>query len=292
LKEEVVVREAKPEDKEAVLEFCQKTWEWGDYIPEVWDKWIKDPNGKTFVGLIDGKPVGNTNVTILKEGEAWLRGARTHPEYRRRGVNKAITIKCLEFAAEKGAKIARLVTDSTNLPAQKALEKLEFKPVAKFIEWENERIEAKPYKFSKLAKKEDLDRIWSYLENSECFRRCHGLYIKLYTWISLDRKTLEEFIVSDRCIKAEVGGEILGLTLFDDEVSREWRENSIQICYIDGNFESAVDMLKFLITICKERGIKKIYAFSCDYTPIVRAFERLGFKREEHEEIVYEKNLG
>lgn len=291
MNEKIVVREAKPEDKEAVLSFCRKTWDWGDYIPEVWDKWIKDPAGKIFVGVVDGKPVGITNVTIVKEGEAWLRGARTHPDYRRRGVITAITYKCLEFAAERGAKVARLVTESTNIPAQKALEKLGFKPVARFVWWETESFEAEPSKSSSFAKIDDLERIWNYLEKSECFRRCHHLYTKLYTWISLDEETLRSFIEAGKCIKAETKNEILGLTLIDDEVSREWRENSIQICYIDGEFEAVVDMLRFLESLCKKKGIEKIYAVSSDWPPAVRAFENLGFKRDESEEIVYEKSL-
>jgi len=209
---EIVVRKAKPEDKEAVLSFCQKTWEWGDYIPKVWDRWIKDPAGKIFVGIIDGKPVGITNVIIVKEWEAWLRGARTHPDYRR---------------------------------------------------------------------KRDLEQIWEYLEKSKCFRRCHGLYAKLYIWVSLEKETLRSFIEDNKCIKAEINGDILGLTLIDDEVSREWQESSIQVCYIDGNFEAVAIMSKFLKKFCKEKEVKKIYTVSSDHPTIIRVFEHLGFKREE-----------
>jgi len=170
------------------------------------------------------------------------------------------------------------------------LEKLGFKLVATFLEWENENLEAEVSSFSSWAENEDLDKIWFYLQTSECFKKSHGLYTKLFTWISLDKKEIKRFVENKGCIKAELNGEILGLTLIDDETSRAWRENSIQICYIDGNFESAVDMLKFLKTFCKESGIKKVYAFSCNHQPVVRAFEQLGFKKEDTE-IVYEKIL-
>jgi len=76
----------------------------------------------------------------------------------------AITKKCLEFAAEKGAKKARLVTGSTNVPAQKVLEKLGFKSVATFLEWECENFEAEKSKFSSWAENSDLDKIWLYLQ--------------------------------------------------------------------------------------------------------------------------------
>ncbi len=35
---------AKPSDKEKILDFCKNTFSWGDYIPEVWDFWIKEGN--------------------------------------------------------------------------------------------------------------------------------------------------------------------------------------------------------------------------------------------------------
>jgi len=129
------------------------------------------------------------------------------------------------------------------------------------------------------------------MQNSECFRKSHGLYTKLFTWISLDKREVKCFLERKNCIKAELDGKILGLTLIDDEVSRAWRENSIQICYIDGNLESAVDMLRFLKAYCVKRGIEKIYAFSCDYQPVICAFEKLGFKRDNSAEIIYEKVL-
>jgi len=48
-------------------------------------------------------------------------------------------------------------------------------------------------------------------------------------------------------------------------------------------------MLKFLRNYCAEKGIKKIYASSCDYQSAVHTFEKLGFKKDESAEIIYDK---
>ena len=64
------VRPARSEDREAVLAFCQQTWEWGDYIEYVWDEWLNNPQGKLFVATKDGQPVAVANMRMLNKTEA------------------------------------------------------------------------------------------------------------------------------------------------------------------------------------------------------------------------------
>ncbi|HXX77929.1 MAG TPA: hypothetical protein VEI53_05530, partial [Ktedonobacteraceae bacterium] len=68
------VRPARPEDRDAVLAFCQQTWDWGDYVEHVWDEWLNNPQGTLLVATIDGQPIGVTNIRMLNETEAWFEG--------------------------------------------------------------------------------------------------------------------------------------------------------------------------------------------------------------------------
>ena len=70
------VRPARPEDREAVLAFCQQTWEWGDYLEYVWDEWLNNSQGKLFVATKDGQPVAVANMRMLNKTEAWFEGMR------------------------------------------------------------------------------------------------------------------------------------------------------------------------------------------------------------------------
>ncbi|MEM3874064.1 MAG: GNAT family N-acetyltransferase [Candidatus Bathyarchaeia archaeon] len=286
------VREAREDDREAVFEFCRHTWSWGDYIPHVWDKWLKEPNGKVFVATLDGVPIGIQHITIDKPGEAWLSGARTAPQYRRMGVATAITEKCLEYARSMGVKVARLVTESNNVAALAAVKKMGFKPVAEFVEMTLEKFSGGDSVASSWTGLNQLDNVWSYLQSSEVYRRAAGLYTVLYHWYTLDRRDLERFIGQGKAITySGENGAVEGLILVDDAVSREWRENSIQTCYIDGDFEAALDMAKFLLGYCQTKGIKKVYGFTCNHKPITDALEKLGFKKPETKAIVFEKRL-
>lgn len=233
MKRRIFVRKAYVSDREVVFRFCEKTWSWGDYVPKVWDRWLKEKNGGVFVATIDGMPVGISHLNVDKPGEVWLSAARTDPNYRRMGVATAITRKCLEYAKKKEAKVARLVTGSNNKAAQAVVKKLGFKSVAEFVEMVTNNVTDERSKKSRFAEKDETEEIWSYLQNSKTFRSAAGLYTVLFHWFSLEKAALKRFVEEQKAIVHEnEKGELNGLTLFDDATAREWHEDTIQTCYV------------------------------------------------------------
>lgn len=288
----IYVGKARSSDRKAVFKFCEKTWSWGDYIPRVWDRWLKEKNGRVFVATINGVPVGISHLSIDKPHEVWLGGARTDPNYRRMGVATAITKKCLEYAKRKGAKVARLVTESNNIAAQALLRKLEFKPIAEFVEMTTEKVVEEKSRNSRWAEKNETEAIWNFLQPSETYRKAAGLYTILFHWFSLEKQDLKRFVKQQKTIVHEnKKDEVNGLTLIDDTTSREWQENTMQTCYIDGDHDAVFDMIKILKNHCCGLGVKKIYGFTCNRKPITRALEELGFRLLDSIEIVYEKRI-
>ena len=236
LKKSICVRRARSSDKEAVFKFCQKTWSWGDYIPKVWDKWLKEKNGGVFVATINSVPVGISHLSIDKPYEVWLSGARTDPNYRRIGVATAITKKCLKYAKKKGARVARLATESDNVAAKAVLQKLGFKPIVEFVEMITENMKEERSKKSGWAEECETGALWNYVKNSETYVNSAGLYTVLFHWFSLEKEDLKRFVGERKAIvHRNEKGEVNGLTLIDDATAREWHGNSIQTCYIDGD---------------------------------------------------------
>jgi GNAT superfamily N-acetyltransferase len=270
------VRKARASDREAVFKFCKKTWSWGDYIPKVWDKWLKEKN----------------HLSVDKPHEVWLSGARTDPNYRRMGVATTITKKCLDYAKRKGAKVARLTTESDNTAAQAVIKKLGFKPTAEFAEMTTNKIARETSKNSKWAEKTDTNAIWDYLQTSETYHKASCLYTALFHWFSLEKQDLKRFIEQRKTIlHLSETNKIDGIMLIDDITAQEWHKNTIQTCYIDGDSTAVLDMIKFLKSYCHALGIKKIYGFTCSHKPITTALEKLGFEWQETTEIVYEKKI-
>ncbi|MDH7478246.1 MAG: hypothetical protein QHH17_07690, partial [Candidatus Bathyarchaeota archaeon] len=191
------------------------------------------------------------------------------------------------------AKVARLVTGSGNVAARTLVQKLEFKQIAEFVEMKTEKITKEDSTNSKWAEEKETEAVWSYLQNSEAYRTAAGLYTVLFHWFSLEKHDLEQFVKERKAIlHRNDEGKIDGLTLIDDATSREWRKNTIQTCYIDGNSEAVTDMMiKFLKSYCHATKIKRIYGFTCNYKPITTALERLGFEPPDTTEIVYEKRI-
>src|SRR5579864_1207376 len=97
------VRRAREEDREAVLAFCQQTWEWGDYIDRVWETWLNDEQGALLVALKEGQPVGVANIRMLNAQEAWMEGMRVDPAYRQQGIASALFDAQIAEARQRGA---------------------------------------------------------------------------------------------------------------------------------------------------------------------------------------------
>ncbi|RME32959.1 MAG: AI-2E family transporter, partial [Thermoflexia bacterium] len=52
-----VLRPACPEDRSGMEAVCGTIWDGEDYIPEVWDEWLADPDGELTVAELDGRVV-------------------------------------------------------------------------------------------------------------------------------------------------------------------------------------------------------------------------------------------
>ena len=69
------------------------------------------------------------------------------------------------------------------------------------------------------------------------------------------------------------------------------RKAAFRYAILTETLKQSLSCQNSLKKFCKEKEVKKIYTVSSDHPTIIRIFEHLGFKREEVEEIVYEKIL-
>ncbi|MCL4395521.1 MAG: GNAT family N-acetyltransferase [Chloroflexi bacterium] len=138
MRPKIDVRTARVEDKPAIVEFCRNTFSWGDYIPEVWDAWLTDRDGRLLIGVVGGLPAGVLHIAFIGDDVAWLEGMRVHPAKRRSGVATTLSASALDVARENGCRLARLATSVKNKAAQMMLQAAGYAPVATFGEWSAE----------------------------------------------------------------------------------------------------------------------------------------------------------
>ena len=165
---DLVVREARPGDADAVAAFTRDTWgdRSPDYIPRVFAEWAAsdDPDRGTFVAVlpptavdataIDGREREETLVTgggdgasadgdreavvgcvqgvLLSEWEAWAQGIRVDPAARGRGVGTALATAALEWARERGATVCRNMVFSWNVMGLGQSRAVGFEPATEF----------------------------------------------------------------------------------------------------------------------------------------------------------------
>ena len=238
---QIEIRAARAEDRDAVLAFCTQTWEWGDYIEYVWDEWLHDPNGVLFVATSDGQPVGIGHMRMLTPTEAWLEGMRVDPAYRRQGLAGAINNEMMVEAMRRGAKVARLITESTNSNSIRLLERGLMRQVGAYAPFK-----AMPFTTSSkrlygleaptLATAADLNDIIDYLNVSNIFPAAGGLYYEGFTAYSITQEMLETKIAAHDVYLLRRWDRLDGLAIAQPREGHQGKH--LFIGYIDGTTES------------------------------------------------------
>lgn len=129
----VTIRPGRPEDLAAVREFTTDTFDWGDYVPDVYLDWLTEPNAIVMVAADQSdSPVALGRVAMLSNQEAWFSAARVRPDHRRQGIGSMINDHGVEWARGRGAQVMRLATEDNNTAARRQVEQLGYRPVARF----------------------------------------------------------------------------------------------------------------------------------------------------------------
>jgi len=269
------VRPARPEDREAVLAFCQQTWEWGDYLEYVWDEWLNNPQGKLFVATIDGQPVGVTNIRMLNKTEAWFEGMRIDPTFRQQGIASALFNAQLAEAKQRGAATIRLITESTNTASIHLLERRAMNRIGSYAMY-RAVVAAIPAKSSYaleipvLATSADLDDIIDYLNTSNIFPAIGGLYYQGFTAYTVTSDLLLEKITAQQLYILRRWDRLDGLVIAEQRSGHQGEH--LFIGYIDGTTESISMIAYAMRRFLPDFGLENIIAHVPDLMMVRDAF--------------------
>src|SRR5919108_956510 len=110
-------RQAEQSDKNNVLRFCTSTFEWGDYIEQVWDMWYSDPNGYLMVVEEDNGVIAAVSHAYVcpNRNRVWLEGIRVNPYFRRRSIGTELIKKMVDYGKEQGAEEAAAIVSVNNM---------------------------------------------------------------------------------------------------------------------------------------------------------------------------------
>jgi len=198
------VRRASLRDKPALAALCRAAVGPDDYLLEYLDQLIL--HAVTFVALDDDRLVGCTTYHDLPDGSAWLSAARTHPEFQRKGVARAL-IRAVESLAQRSGRTAlRLWTEVTNEAAIATFQATGFREVARFGRRTARAAATEPPKLEPFSANEDL---WSSVDASPILKASNG-YVGLdYGFVRMDRGMVHRLANLGRIVGWAENGMIL-----------------------------------------------------------------------------------
>lgn len=291
----IEVRQARPEDREAVLTFCHDTWEWSSYIEHAWHEWLTDPNGCLFVATVDGHLAGVEHVSMVTKTDAWLEGLHVDPQFRQQGVARALNDAALLEAMQRGAQYVRLLIRYDNLRSQEIVTRTYFRHVGAFtlfhappltVDLERHRAQDKP----RLATLDDLDMIIDFLNASNIFPLVGGLYYARFKAYPITVELLEEKISAQQVSILYRWERLDGLAIA--EVCNLDGATRFSVGYIDGTAIEPISLLAYdLRRRLNNLGLERLCVCAPDLVLIRDAFTGVDYEWDAKTFYVYERGL-
>jgi GNAT superfamily N-acetyltransferase len=291
---EIEIRQAQPTDRAAVLAFCEQTWEWGDYIDDVWEKWQEDPSGLLLVALSANQPVGIVHIQMLNATEAWLEGMRVNPTYRRQGIARQLHLEAMAEAMRRGATTARLLTASDNTASIHLIEQLHFQRVGAFETSTATSLTRIPEHNTgldqlTLATPADLDEIIDYLNVSNTFPATGGLYYAGFIGYSISDMLLREKAEAGQIYLLRRWERLDGLAIAEQRTV--YGQKHLFIGYIDGTTES-VSLIAYTLRLkLSEMALGEVRTNVPDLMMLHDAFAGAEYEWDGHTFYTYERSL-
>ena len=276
---EAKVRPARASDRAPLMSFIKDIWGGHDYIPYVWDAWLRDRSSKMFVAEVDGVPVGMSRVGFLGDGSAWLQGVRIHPAFRRKGLATMLGENSMKVACERGVKIFRLTTSSRNFASRRQAAKMNFNELARFSVYSPPRRFRPARHGVERVTGAEAKEAQSLINRSKESRLGGGLYWHDFAATSLTPDVIGGLIEDGTAWR--LGGAIV-VAGIGGEGHEKWEE----ISFAGGPLRDLVPLVKSLIGRVKRADERWI--FMPKGSPLIRELRRAGFRRE-FSQMVFER---
>jgi GNAT superfamily N-acetyltransferase len=277
----VRIRKAIKSDKEEILSFCSNTFEWGDYIDQVWDLWHADKTGRLLIAESESKKIAMSHVAVCPDSKnAWLEGVRVHPGYRRSRVASQLIEKMVRYGTQKGARQASAIVAADNTASQRMMEKNGFEVISKWAYFSTTADRTTRQKSgARPATARDLGSIWQYLQQSRVYHLSAKRYVKSWHWYALGRKALQNFIKEGGLIVT--GKPINGIAIINRH--GYWRKkNILQIIYLDPASTKALRHLVLYVTnLYLDGKFDRLQVLCHESKSMTSFFEKFMIKEEE-----------
>jgi GNAT superfamily N-acetyltransferase len=271
----VSIRPARPEDRPAIERICAHTWEWGDYIPEVWDDWLAEGTrggGDALVGEVDGLVVALSKVTRQSPDEVWLEGMRVDPDYRQRGIAGQFLEYSLAYARDLGAQVARLGTSDHNVAVHKMVSRAGMSRIGSYGLRQAEPLPGGPE--GVFLTLEHSEQVQAFLAGSPVMTYGGGLYSVDWGWQALSTERLSQFLAQGK-LMAQLGPD--GSLVAMASVHPNSEEGEVWVGFASGQPPAVTGLAATVRVYASQLGLKKVQVMLPDLAWLRDAFHAAGY---------------
>ncbi len=269
----IYLRAARAADREAVLRFSEHTFEWGDYLPFVWDRWLGEREGKLLVATINRQPVAVAHLVPVAPGEGWFEGIRVDPAFRQQGIATTMTRRCLDEARKLGATVVRFATAATNQPIHRMAASLGFDRMAALSAYQAKAV--KRGTVLTRPSQDDVGRLLSFLESSEVLAAMGGLCNSGWRFQKLTADVLKERLKRGMVRILERRNHFAAVAI----TAPSYRDGGFVVSYADGQPDALPDLLQGLRAEAASFDPPEVTAWTPELVPLQLVFAQAGFRR-------------
>jgi Acetyltransferase (GNAT) family len=240
-----MIREITAADKSRVIEICSQIWEGDDYIPQVFDDWIKDDG--VFAGLWENDVlVGFGKLTWLSPTDVWLEGLRKDEKTGARNVGEKLSKYYLNYLKGKKIYSVSFSTYFGNTASIILNEKLGFRKILE-QSLKTKKLEKSIRKTSdKICTDIDFPTFKKYVENSKYLHASKGNIYKGWVVHKYSEELLQEYYNNKSFAVWMENQKIKGCVL--------WSEVNYQkvfwLSFLEAANESIfIDLLQYVINL-------------------------------------------
>ncbi len=266
MKEEWDVRRASLHDRDALAALCAATVGPDDYVIGMLEGMIL--RGVVHVALDGDRIVGMMHYTETIDHSGWLGAARTHPDYRRKGVASALMRSFAGLASRSRIPALRLWSSARNKAGNSAAVACGFAEVARFT-----RIRRKTAPGPARAVPLAFDpAIVEEVSASPLLGRANG-YVP-YDWYFVALSPANVHLLASAGAFHRVAG---GLAVFSVHPETE-EAKALELGLVAGD---AAKILRAMPSAARALGYREVHSFLPHDEEVLEAARAAGFENEE-----------
>ena len=246
-----MIRLANSNDKIPVLNFCQNTFSWGDYIEQVWDYWLSEGN----LFLYEDQSVAGICHSLFFEDHIWVEGIRIDSSFRRQKIASSLVKHTESLGRNKNIATSYMLIDTTNIPSLSMAKSLDYHA---YQSWNF---------YSLLPCRKNISTRVNYENTIPNDLILH--YVDSWRWRSFDEETLQFLYKKNRIVSCQINEEKSFAIITD---SKHFEKTMIVTLYVS-SFDTVNEILTFLQNFANENNYQRIQILSKEDISVLDSLE-------------------